>query len=539
MRAEPSATPAPVRLLAVADTDSYLKWSAATLDALPNTWKSSQVLIQNPVLPSQAQIRAASSRPVDVLSYTALVRRIRHECPDVVLLACTGPVVASVTAHRVLWGPNRPVLVTGLPGISVPATQRAVLARAACDLFLLHSKREVAEFADIGRSQAPRLRFALAHLPFLPVHTSENVGASNEAHDLLFAAQAKVPIGRRERQEILLALADTGSAAVKLRAYAEEQQTHRETWCYPEIMHDLVARGRVAPDAVAFVAGSMRDALLTARGFVTVSSTAALEAIAMGRQILIISDFGVSAEMINLVFEESGCLGTLDDLRSGRLFQPDQRWLDANYFHPVEENDWLEQLTELLTVRATGQLPGRPRLRVSASKRLRRRLRLLIPSRLVQHLRRLQRESPRPRARTSPPLHPEVLLPSVLFVCVHNAGRSQMAAGYLAKLSRGRIEARSAGSEPADKINPVAIQAMAEEGIDIATEQPKVLTSEVVQASDVVVTMGCGDACHYYSGKRYEDWNCDDPAGQDIDHVRKIRDQIREGVESLISELLS
>ena len=129
--------------------------------------------------------------------------------------------------------------------------------------------------------------------------------------------------------------------------------------------------------------------------------------------------------------------------------------------------------------------------------------------------------------------------PSVLFVCVHNAGRSQMAAGYLAKLSGGRIDARSAGSEPADKINPVAIQAMAEEGIDIATEQPKVLTSEVVQASDVVITMGCGDACPYYSGKRYEDWDCDDPSGQDIGHVRKIRDQIRERVQSLISELLS
>jgi len=297
------------------------------------------------------------------------------------------------------------VLVTGLPGISVPATQRAVLARAACDLFLVHSKREVAEFADIGRSQAPRVRFALAHLPFLPMHTSENFGATNEAHDLLFAAQAKVPIGRRERQEILLALADTGSAAVKLRAYAEEQQTHRETWSYPEIMHDLVARSRVAPNAVAFVVGSMRDALRTARGFVTVSSTAALEAIAMGRQVLIISDFGVSAEMINLVFEESGCLGTLDDLRSGRLFKPDQRWLDANYFHPVEENDWLERLRELLTLRATGQLPGRPRLRLPASKRLRRRLRLLIPARLSQHLRRLQRDYMRPGARTSPPLH--------------------------------------------------------------------------------------------------------------------------------------
>ena len=414
MRAEPSATPAPVRLLAIADTDSYLKWSAATLAALPNAWKSSQVLIQNPVLPSQAQIRAASSRPVDVLSYTALVRRIRLECPDVVLLACTGPVVATLTAHRVFWGPNRPVLVTGLPGISVPATQRAVLARAACDLFLVHSKREVAEFADISQSQAPRLRFALAHLPFLPTPTSEDLGDTNRGRDLLFAAQAKVPTGRSERQEILLALAEAGSVVVKLRAYAEEKQTHRETWSYPQIMHDLVARGRVAPDAVAFVAGSMHDALRTARGFVTVSSTAALEAIAMGRRVLIISDFGVSAEMINLVFEESGCLGTLDDLRSGHLFRPNKRWLDANYFHPVEENDWLERLTELLTLRATGQLPGRPCASVPASKLLRRRLRLLIPARLLHRLRRLQRGSKPARheaaeARTSPPAATEVI----------------------------------------------------------------------------------------------------------------------------------
>ena len=127
--------------------------------------------------------------------------------------------------------------------------------------------------------------------------------------------------------------------------------------------------------------------------------------------------------------------------------------------------------------------------------------------------------------------------PSVLFVCVHNAGRSQMAAGYLDHLAGGRIEVRSAGSEPADKINPVAIQAMAEEGIDIAAEQPKILTDEAVKASDVVITMGCGDTCPYYPGKRYEDWNLDDPAGQDLNHVRPIRDEIRRRVERLISEL--
>jgi arsenate reductase (thioredoxin) len=128
--------------------------------------------------------------------------------------------------------------------------------------------------------------------------------------------------------------------------------------------------------------------------------------------------------------------------------------------------------------------------------------------------------------------------PSVLFVCVHNAGRSQMAAGYLNQLSGGKIEVRSAGSEPADKINPIAAQAMAEEGIDIAAERPKILTAEAVKASDVVITMGCGDSCPYYPGKRYEDWVIDDPAGQDLDHVRPIRSQIRQQVENLIGEIL-
>jgi arsenate reductase (thioredoxin) len=127
--------------------------------------------------------------------------------------------------------------------------------------------------------------------------------------------------------------------------------------------------------------------------------------------------------------------------------------------------------------------------------------------------------------------------PSVLFVCVHNAGRSQMAAGYLNQLSGGQIEVRSAGSEPAKKINPVAVQAMAEDGIDIATETPNILTTEAVKASDVVITMGCSDTCPFYPGKRYEDWVLDDPAGQDINHVRPIRDEIRRRVEQLISEL--
>ena len=129
--------------------------------------------------------------------------------------------------------------------------------------------------------------------------------------------------------------------------------------------------------------------------------------------------------------------------------------------------------------------------------------------------------------------------PSVLFVCIHNAGRSQMAAGYLRHLAGDRIEVRSAGSMPADQINPIAVEAMREVGIDITAEQPKVLTPEAVQASDVVITMGCGDACPYYPGKRYEDWKLDDPAGQGIDAVRPIRDDIRARIEGLIASLAS
>ena len=127
--------------------------------------------------------------------------------------------------------------------------------------------------------------------------------------------------------------------------------------------------------------------------------------------------------------------------------------------------------------------------------------------------------------------------PSVLYVCVHNAGRSQMAAAYTHHLSGGAIEVRSAGSAPADQINPAVREAMLEEGIDISAEKPKILTNDAVQASDVVITMGCGDTCPIYPGKRYEDWTLDDPAGQGVDAVRPIRDDIKKRVLALIDEL--
>ena len=127
--------------------------------------------------------------------------------------------------------------------------------------------------------------------------------------------------------------------------------------------------------------------------------------------------------------------------------------------------------------------------------------------------------------------------PSVLFVCVHNAGRSQMAAAYLTHLSGGAVEVRSAGSAPADSVNPAVVEALLEDGIDIRNEIPKVLTVEAVQSSDVVITMGCGDVCPVFPGKRYEDWVLDDPAGQGVDAVRPIRDEIKGRIEGLLREL--
>ena len=129
-------------------------------------------------------------------------------------------------------------------------------------------------------------------------------------------------------------------------------------------------------------------------------------------------------------------------------------------------------------------------------------------------------------------------VPVVLFVCVHNAGRSQMAAGWLTHIAGDRIAVRSAGSAPGDQLNPVAVEAMREVGIDIAGEQPKLLTPESVEHADVVVTMGCGDTCPFFPGKRYLDWELTDPAGQPIEIVRRIRDEIKARIETLVSELM-
>jgi hypothetical protein len=393
------------RVIAISDSDSYLKWSVATLRTLPASWSSKQLVVKNPVLPSPEQARAAAGRPVPVLSYRALMRLLGEEAPDVVLLAATGPAIAALTGAPAFRAADRPVLVTGLPGISVPATPRAITLRSGCDLFLLHSHREIAEFTELAGQLSVPTTLGLASLPYLP-RRSDDAEPPPPGPDLLFAAQAKVPPTRTDRERILLALAEAGAAVVKLRALSTEWQTHHEPWPYPQLYADLVRQQRVSANAVRFVAGPMEQALAQARGLVTVSSTAALEAIAAGRRVLMLRDFGVSAEMINTVFEGSGCLGTLADLTAGRLYAADPAWMGANYFHPAAENTWLSLLDQLLADRAAGRLDRRAAASGSGWVRARRRLRLAVPPSLWGRIQPLLARVPPGPGRTAPgPLH--------------------------------------------------------------------------------------------------------------------------------------
>ncbi|HEY9294389.1 MAG TPA: DUF6716 putative glycosyltransferase [Microlunatus sp.] len=403
--------------MAIADSDSYLKWSAATLQAMPAGWQSEQWLIKNPIAPSPAQVRAATDRRVDRLGFSQLAARLRRRPPDVLLLAATGPVVQAVLGLGFLRrGGRRPVLVTGLPGISYPASARAVQLRAGCDLFILHSRHEVSEFAELAGGLGIKIDFGLATLPFIeqsPVsraslgrpdgHGERAAGSSTPPQrKIIFAAQAKVPTQARQRKDILRTFATLPPdrrVVIKLRALSGEQQTHREDLPYPQLWQELVRDEGYDPDRVEFVAGSMADALADADGFVTVSSTAALEAIGADVPILILSDFGVSAEMINEVFIGSDCLGPLDELAGPQLRRPSTEWLRDNYFHDQEDVDWIDKITELTERRAGSGLSDREAAGVGRVRLIRRQLRLLLPQPVLQLTGRAARAIKRSRRR--------------------------------------------------------------------------------------------------------------------------------------------
>ncbi|WP_306369800.1 DUF6716 putative glycosyltransferase [Nocardiopsis sp. CC223A] len=393
-----------IRVMAIADSDSYLKWSAALLGALPGEgWDTDLAVVRSPVAPSADQVRAAvagtplAGREVPVRGALELRSRLLRERPDVLMLNCTGPVVDAL-AHA-LVGERRPVLVSGLPGISVPATERAWLYRSTADLFVLHSHREVAEFTDLGARLGATGAVGLATLPFLP-EPRPRAGTGGGRPRVVFASQAKVPAERGQREQVLLGLAALAEArpdlevVVKLRAREDEAQTHKEKYHYEALWRYMAARGEVRPDAVAFRTGPMVEYLEDAAGFVTVSSTAALEAFALDVPTLVLTDFGLNAEQINLVFEGSGVLGTLDDVRAARFRRVDGAWLRANYFHPVHENDWVRRLTALVAAARRGELPQRESLLTGPEQQRRRTrslMRLSLPPTAVRQLGRARR----------------------------------------------------------------------------------------------------------------------------------------------------
>jgi hypothetical protein len=361
-----------VRALALVDTDSYVKWGAALLAQLPDTWVREVAVVATPGAPSADQLAAALAGSgfegaARVVTLDALAERVRLERTDVVVVAMRGP-AASVVLRVLSAVDNRPVLVSGLPGISIPATWKALFYRAQADLMVLHSKREIREFQVVAGKRGWTHRLALATLPFIDRSPARGGG------DIVFAVQSIVPPERPERERVLDILVETARrnpahrVVIKVRAVDGEQQTHDEEHSYP----DLLAQRVSAPTNLVVASGPMSAALDSALALVTVSSTASIEAIARGVPLLVLDEFGVSDELINPVFIGSGLFGDGEAVASLAFATPRAQWLDDNYFHAADDVDWMRALDGLLELRATGPLAERPSLRGTLGGLLRR-----------------------------------------------------------------------------------------------------------------------------------------------------------------------
>lgn len=363
------------RLLVIADSDSYVKWGAAFADRLPGGWTAELVVVQTPVRPSPRQLRVAlagtvfAAERVPVIGLDELPGRLARDRPDAVLLALRGPLVR-IVAPIVARGPGRPVLVSGFPGLTIPAERKAIVYREQVDLIVLHSRREVRAFRANAEELGIDVEFGLATLAFLQGGRAADAAASEPGADLVFAAQAKVPAERDDRVRLLGWLADAARrrpsrrVVIKVRARRGEAQTHAEAFDYAELLDDPDVRralGGSLPPNLVVEDGPMADHLAHAAGLVTVSSTAALEAVASGLPTLVIDEFGVTPKLINTVFEGSGLFGGAGEIADWKFRRPADEWLADNYFHGGEHDDWAVRLDELLDRRAAGELPLRTR----------------------------------------------------------------------------------------------------------------------------------------------------------------------------------
>jgi len=396
-------------VIAVAESDSFLKWSVSLLGQLPEGTRTEVVVACSPARPSASQRIAALSGTAyadhdpEVLSPGQLLRRVERDRPDAVLLALTGPSVHAYS-EALSRSAHRPVLLTGIPGIAIPARRRAWGYRGAIDLWVVHSKREAEEYDQVRLQMGMNGRLGLATIPFLaapadilpaqeilqdpqpdgsagPGKAFENSSgadlaggtsveplqarATPQRNRVLFATQGKVPRVKKDRILILQSLARLAAnrpdldVVVKTRGEIGEFHTHHEPHHYAALWQELVEAGEVHdPQALTFAAGSMAEQLANAVALVTVSSTAVLEAMALDIPVLLIDEFGVSENLINQVFVGSGVMGGLDELEQGDFRHPEIWWLADNYFHPKRENSWIGILDELIEAARAGKLPS-------------------------------------------------------------------------------------------------------------------------------------------------------------------------------------
>lgn len=349
-----------LRVVAIADADSFVKWAAALVDTIPDA-STHLVIVRTPLRVSVDQERAAlagtafDDHSVARVDFDRLAAWVARDRPDVVVVSGRGPFVRLVQREIDRVHP-RPVVVTGLPGMSIPAQRGAALYRRHSDLMVVHSRRELRAFGELSRRLGAPLNLGLATLPF----ARRQYGGSGGT-DLVFAAQAIVPRERSDREVIAgilrrAALADPARrVVVKLRSRPDrgETETHHEVSGYPELLADR-------PANLVFSYAPMAQALERAEGLVTVSSTAAIEAMARGIPVIALDTFGVRKTHLNTVFAGSGVLGGAEDVVARRFRHPHPLWMRDNYFHDTDESTWWDEVVDLVARRRHGLLPARP-----------------------------------------------------------------------------------------------------------------------------------------------------------------------------------
>lgn len=363
-----------LRVVAIADADSFVKWSAALLDGVRDI-SQHLLLMRTPMTVSDAQQRAAlagtrfADDPGSVtrIAYGDIAEWLARDRPDVVVLAGRAPFVR-LLGREIDRLKERPIVVSGLPGMSIPALRGALEYRRYSDLIVVHSRREVAAYARLAHRLGVTVPIALASLPYAPVADAgarRRMVRGSEANllagpgtDLVFAAQALVPAEYAERRRIaeilrLAAAADPSRrVVVKLRSRPGEVETHQERDAYTELLDG-------APENLVVSYAPMAEALAHAQGLVTVSSTAAIEAIAGGVPVIALDEFGVRPELLNPVFERSGLFGDAGDVIARRFRTPEPSWAVNNYFHRREESTWWDEVRRLVALRRRGMLPAR------------------------------------------------------------------------------------------------------------------------------------------------------------------------------------